>query len=129
MLQHFFPFSPQLAIEKFSEIKRMSDDEANNNFELQAQCQRDMAVQQAVIAKTYHIIALQGKLLAQNEEMDCLRKEHSELKNKNNTINKQVIFFSWTVILAYLISICVFLFLLLFFFFIHSVCIFSIFDA
>jgi len=82
-----------MAIEKFSEIKRITDDEANNNFEVQAQCQRDMAVQQAVIAKTYHIIALQGKLLAQNEEMDCLRKEHAELKSKNDSINKQVIYF------------------------------------
>jgi len=83
-----------MAIEKFSEIKRITDDEANNNFEVQAQCQRDMAVQQAVIAKTYHIIALQGKLLAQNEEMDCLRKEHAELKSKNDSINKQVIYFT-----------------------------------
>ena len=57
---------------------------------MQSQFQRDIAVQQAVISKTYHIMALQGKLLALTEDLEFFRKENNELRDKNEKLNKQV---------------------------------------
>ena len=59
---------------------------------MQSQFQRDIAVQQAVISKTYHIMALQGKLLALTEDLEFFRKENNELRDKNEKLNKQVMF-------------------------------------
>ena len=78
----------QSAIEKLSEIK--SDEGNLANHEMQSQFQRDIAVQQAVISKTYHIMALQGKLLALTEDLELFRKENNDLRDKNEKLNKQV---------------------------------------
>ena len=58
---------------------------------MQSQFQRDIAVQQAVIGKTYHIMALQGKLLALTEDLELFRKENADYKDKNDKLNKKVI--------------------------------------
>ena len=65
--------------------------------EMQSQFQIDIAVQQAIIEKTYHIMALQGKLLALTEDIELFRKENADYKDKNDKLNKKVIGYFWNI--------------------------------
>lgn len=79
-------------IEKSSEIKRLTVENCagNNEAVAQAQCLQ-RAIEQEIVQKTNLIIALQGKLLAQTEEIDDMRKENGEFKLLNTKLKEEVL--------------------------------------
>ena len=50
----------------------------------------ELAAQRDLVRKTNFIIALQGKLLAQTEEIDALKRENLEEKRKNENMTNKV---------------------------------------
>lgn len=86
-----FTFYYQEIIEKSSEIKRLTVENCagNNEAVAQAQCLQ-RAIEQEIVQKTNLIIALQGKLLAQTEEIDDMRKENGEFKLLNTKLKEEV---------------------------------------